>query len=267
MLHRLPAVADIMLTQEYLEFAQQVMSSHDKASKQAELDVSASMGEMLQNMQACLKQLCGSSAIQDPEAVAKRIAEKVTAMNMRSDKVLKDIEKDLALPVPAAKQNVILPDMLVDAKRHKASLIQAPTLYDTSANISTVALAWKEWCSGPAHRTIAQRVLEIKDHRHMPLGEQNSNLHKKNRHLPQLIESLISCGATADQAVNLMTQIAEHLQLSLDQIREGARLLASKTAKTDSDTVTAESPVMLGDFKAAVGWAYAQAALLHKQAA
>ncbi len=265
MLHRLPAVADLMLTQEYLEFAQQVMSSHDKASKQAELDVSASMGEMLQDMQACLKQLCGSSAIQDPEAVAKLIAEKVTAMNMSSDSVPKDSGEGLAFL--AAKQKVVLPDMLADAKRHKASLIQAPTLYDSSGSINTVALAWKEWCSGPAHRTIAQRVLEIKAHRHMSLGERNSNLHKKNRHLPQLIESLIGCGATADQAVNLMTQIAEHFQLSLDQIREGSRLLACKTAKTDSDTVTAESPVMLGDFKAAVGWGYAQAALLHKQAA
>ena len=66
------------------------MSSHDKANKQAELDVSASMGEMLQDMQACLKQLCGSSAIQDPEAVAKLIVEKVTAMNMSSDSVPKD---------------------------------------------------------------------------------------------------------------------------------------------------------------------------------
>ncbi|DBB00555.1 TPA: hypothetical protein ACH3X3_002254 [Trebouxia sp. C0006] len=114
-----------------------------------------------------------------------------------------------------------------------------------------------------AHTTIAQRVLESKAHRHMSLGEQNSNLHKKNRHLPQLIESLVGYGATADQAVSLMTQIAEHFQLSLDQIREGSRLLAVKTAKTDSDTVTAESLVTLGDFKAAVGWAYAQAALLH----
>ena len=35
-----------------------------------------------------------------------------------------------------------------------------------------------------------------------------------------------------------------------------------KTAKTDSDTVTGETPVTLGDFTAAVGWAYAQAALL-----
>ena len=121
-LHRLPAVANIMLTQEYLEFAQQVMSSHDKANKQAELDVSASMGEMLQDMQACLKQLCGSSsAIQDPEAVARLIAEKVTAMNMSSDSVPKDSGKALALPAPSAKQKVILPDMLADAKRHKAS--------------------------------------------------------------------------------------------------------------------------------------------------
>ncbi|DBB15867.1 TPA: hypothetical protein ACH3X3_004057 [Trebouxia sp. C0006] len=255
-LHKLPDVANIMLTQEYLEFAQQVMSSHDKANKQAEVDVSASMGEMLQDMQACLKQLCGSSAIQDPEAVAKLILDKVTAMNMSSDSMLKDSGKGLALPVVAAKQKVNLPDMLADAKRHKASLIQAPTLHDSSGSINTVALAWKEWCSGPAHRTIARRVLDIKAHRHMSLGERNSNLHKKNRHLPQLNEFLVGYGATADQAVNLMTQIAEHFRLSLDQIREGSRLLAGKTAKTDSDTVTAESLVTLGDFKAAVGWAY-----------
>ncbi|DBB08668.1 TPA: hypothetical protein ACH3X3_008204 [Trebouxia sp. C0006] len=255
-LHKLPDVANIMLTQEYLEFAQQVMSSHDKANKQAEVDVSASMGEMLQDMQACLKHLCGSSAIQDPEAVAKLILDKVTAMNMSSDSMLKDSGKGLALPVVAAKQKVVLPDMLADAKRHKASLIQAPTLHDSSGSINTVALAWKEWCSGPAHRTIARRVLDIKAHRHMSLGERNSNLHKKNRHLPQLNEFLVGYGATADQAVNLMTQIAEHFRLSLDQIREGSRLLAGKTAKTDSDTVTAESLVTLGDFKAAVGWAY-----------
>jgi len=261
-LHRLPAVANIMLTQEYLEFAQQVMSSHDKANKQAELDVSASMGEMLQDMQACLKQLCGSSAIQDPEAVARLIAEKVTAMNMSSDSMPRDSGQGLALPAPAAKQEVVLPDMLADAKRHKASLIQAPSLYDTSGSINTVALAWKEWCSGPAHTTIAQRVLEIKAHKHMSLGERNSNLHKKNRHLPQLIESLVGCGASADQAVNLMTHIAEHFQLSLDQVREGSRLLAIKTAKTGSDTLTAESPVTLGDFKTAVGCAYTELALL-----
>ena len=60
----------------------------------------------------------------------------------------------------------------------------------------------------------------------------------------------------------MMTQIAEHFQQSLDQIREGSRLLAGKTAKTDSDIATAESHVTLGDFKTAVGWAYAQVALL-----
>jgi len=261
-LHKLPAVATIMLTPEYLEFAQQVRSSHDKANQQAGLDVSATTGEILQDMQACLKQLCGSSAIQDPEAVARLIAEKMTAMNMSSDSVPRDSGKALALPAPVVKQKVILPDMLADAKRHKGSLIQAPSLYDTSGSINTVALAWKEWCSGPAQRTIAQRVLEIKAHKHMLLGERNSNLHKKNRHLPQLIESLVGYGATADQAVSLMTHIAEHFQLSLDQVREGSRLLAGKTAKTDSDTLTADSPVKLGDFKTAVGWALAQAALL-----
>jgi len=59
-----------------------------------------------------------------------------------------------------------------------------------------------------------------------------------------------------------MTHIAEHFQLSLDQVREGSRLLAIKTAKTASDTLTAESPVTLGDFKTAVGCAYTELALL-----
>jgi len=87
-------------------------------------------------------------------------------------------------------------------------------------------------------------------------------LHKKNRHLPQLIESLVGAGASAAQAINLMTHIAQQLQLSLDQVREGSRLLAGKTAESDSDSLTAESSVTLGDFKAAVGWAFAQVALL-----
>ncbi len=97
-----------------------------------------------------------------------------------------DEQDQWCTPKRNVHQKVILPDMLADAKRHKTSLIQAPSLYDTSGSINTVALAWKEWCSGPAQRTIAQRVLEIKAHKHMSLGERNSNLHKKNRHLPQL---------------------------------------------------------------------------------
>jgi len=147
----------------------------------------------------------------------------------------------------------------------RASLIQAPSLYDTSGSIKSVSLAWQEWTSGPAHSTIAQRVLEIKAHMHMSLGRRNTHLHKKNRHLPQLIESLVGAGASAAQAVNLMTHIARHFQLSLDQLREGSRLIAGRTAKIDSDTLTAESPVTLGDFKTTVGWAYAQVALLQAQ--
>lgn len=90
----------------------------------------------------------------------------------------------------------------------------------------------------------------------MSLGRCNTHQHKKNMHLPQLIESLVNAGVTAAQAVNLMTQIAQHFKLSLDQVREGSRLIAGRTAKTDSDTLTAETTVTLGDFKAAVGWAY-----------
>ncbi len=49
-LHRLPAVANIIMAQEYLDFAQQVMSSHDRADKQAEMDVSPALGDMLIEM-------------------------------------------------------------------------------------------------------------------------------------------------------------------------------------------------------------------------
>ncbi len=229
-LHRLPAVASIILTQEYLEFAQQVMSSHDKANKQAELDVSASMGEMLQDMQACLKQLCGSSAIGDPEAVARLIAEKISAMNISSDggSPSEDLEEVFALPSPVDRQGVVLSDRPAEAKRFKANLIQAPSLYDTSGSINAVLLAWEEWISGPAQTSIAQRVSEIKAHKHMSMGRRNVHLHQKNRHLPQLVESLINAGASSGDAVNLMTHIADHFQLTLDQMREGARMIEGK---------------------------------------
>ena len=39
-LHRLPAVANIICTREYSLFAQQIMSSHERANKQADMDVS-----------------------------------------------------------------------------------------------------------------------------------------------------------------------------------------------------------------------------------
>ena len=186
-----------MLTQEYLQFAQRVLSSHDKASKQAELDVSASMGEMLQDMHACLKQLCGSSAVEEPEAVARLIAEKVSAMNMSSGNVSGDVGEMLASPVPADRHGSVLPDTPAEAKRFKAALIQAPSLYNTSGSINTVSLAWQEWHCSHGHSSIAQRVSEIKAHKHMSMGRRNVHLHKKNRHLPQLIESLISTGATS----------------------------------------------------------------------
>ena len=50
-----------------------------------------------------------------------------------------------------------------------------------------------------------------------------------------------------------MEHIADHFQLSRDQVREGARLLAGKTAKGDGDSLTAETTVTLGQFKAALG--------------
>ncbi len=58
------------MTQEYVNFAQQVMASHDRANTQAEMVVSPAMGDMLTEMQGCLKQLCGNSVVGDPKAVA-----------------------------------------------------------------------------------------------------------------------------------------------------------------------------------------------------
>lgn len=43
-LHRLLAVANIIMTSVYLHFTQQIMASHDRANKQAEMDVSPAMG-------------------------------------------------------------------------------------------------------------------------------------------------------------------------------------------------------------------------------
>ncbi len=117
-LHRLPAAANIMLTQEYLHFAKQVLSSHDKANKQADLDVSASMGDMLTEMQACLKQLCGSSSVEEPEVVARLIAEKVTAMNTSSD--APSLQEDSLREVPA------LPSLVATCKPGPVSQGKAP---------------------------------------------------------------------------------------------------------------------------------------------
>ena len=202
----------------------------------------------------------GIAAVVEPEAVARFIAENISAMNISSNAA--DVQEDSlrgVLTRPGSMKQVTAPAS--GTERSRASL-QAPSLYDTSGSINSVSLAWQEWTSGPAHSTIAQRVLVIKAHKHMSLGRRNTHLHKKNRHLPQLIESLVGAGASAAQAINLMTHIAQQLQLSLDQVREGSRLLAGKTAKSDSDSLIAESSVTLGDFKAAVGWAFAQVALL-----
>ena len=243
------------MTQDYLHFAQQVMSSHDRANKQAELDVSPAMGHMLTEMQGCLKQLCGNSAVGNPEAVAQLIAEKVAAMNIGqgpgTTRLQANCDDVLALPAPvqmaAADAHVRLSPEVQD---FTSGLIMAPSLYDTSGSISSIPLAWSEWTHGPT--TIAERVKQIKAEPTLVLGRRNSSLHKKNRHLPQLIESLMHLGATEVSAVSLLVHIAESMSLTLDQMREGARLLASQTAKQDHHTLTAETTVSLGQYKQAV---------------
>lgn len=256
-MHRLPAVAAIIVTQEYLHFAREVVASHDKANMQAELDVAPAMGDMLADMQACLRQLCGASAVGDAETVAKLIAEKMASMNSCSAQGNPhDIAEKLRLSssasvvIPSPQQALTPPESRHEAKRQRATQIRAPALYDTTGSIKTVALAWQEWKCGPSG--IADRVSLVKADQSLALGARNSSLHKKNRHLPQLIEMFIRSGATAEQSVTLMTQIATHFDLTLDQMREGARLLNGKTAKSDCDTLTAETKVTVGHFRQAI---------------
>ena len=129
-------------------------------------------------------------------------------------------------------------------------------LYDTSGNISSVQLAWSKWTCGPT--TIAQRVRQIKADPTLVLGRRNSSLHKKNRHLPELIEPMMQSGADEGVAVSLAVQIADSMSLTLDQMREGARLLASQTAKQDTHPLTVETAVPLREYKQAVSWACQQ---------
>ncbi|DBA79242.1 TPA: hypothetical protein ACH3X1_009056 [Trebouxia sp. C0004] len=226
------------------------MTSHDRANKQAEMDVSLAMGDMLTEMQGCLKQLCGSSVVGDPEAVAQLIAEKVAAMNISpGPNGRQDSDVDvLALPAPdqaPAPEVHVAPS--AEAQACTTGMIQAPPLYNTSGNISSVQLAWSEWSFGST--TIAERVKKIKT---------DNTQHRKNRHLPQLIESMILAGASEATAVSLVVQMAEHMALTLDQMREGPRLLTSHTAKQDHHALTAETSIILRQYRQAVQWAHQQ---------
>ena len=224
------------------------------STDQKHINQPMSMGDMLTDMQDCLKQLCGNSAVGNPEAVAQLIAEKVATMNIR---VQDNCDDELCLPaavqVAAADTHVGLPS---EGQGFTINLIKAPTLYDTSGSISSIPLAWSEWSHGST--TIAERVKQIKADPTLVLGRRNSSLHKKNRHLPQLIESMMQLGATAIMAVNLLDDIAKSMSLSLDQMREGARLLAGKTAKQEHHTITAETTITLGQYRQAVQWAFQQ---------
>lgn len=53
-------------------------------------------------------------------------------------------------------------------------------------------------------------------------------------------------------AVSLLVQVADSMSLTLDQMREGARLVADHTAEQDYHTLTAEITVTLGQYRQAV---------------
>ena len=95
--------------------------------------------------------------------------------------------------------------------------------------------------SGPVEPPQLQRVRQIKADPTLVLGRRYSSLHKKNKHLPQLIESMMQSGADEGVSVSLAVQIADSMSLTLDQMREGARLLATHTAKQDIHPLAAET--------------------------
>ena len=82
---------------------------------------------------------------------------------------------------------------------------------DTASNLLGVACnQWVEVCGSV-----------LKSKLTLVLGRHKSSLHKKNRHLPQLIEAMIVLGSSEAMAVSLVVQIAESMSLTLDQMREG----------------------------------------------
>ncbi len=98
-MHMLPAVTNIMQTREYAEFADRVLATHDRAYI---LDISPTMREMLAEMQACLKQLCGIAACGHPDMMARLIAEMFAAINQAQPEVLNGeedpVDEVVALP-------------------------------------------------------------------------------------------------------------------------------------------------------------------------
>ena len=69
---------------------------------------------------------------------------------------------------------------------------------------------------------------------------------------------MILAGASEATAVSLVVHMAEHMALTLDQMREGARLLARHTVEQDHHALTAETNVILGQYRQAVQWAHQQ---------
>ncbi len=110
-------------------------------------------------MQGCLKQLCGNSAVGNPEAVAQLIAEKMAAMNISPSQNSCDDSLALSAPkqVTATEAQVAVRSEALD---FTSGLIVAPALYDTSSSISSIPLARSDWNHGST--TIAERVRQIK---------------------------------------------------------------------------------------------------------
>ena len=136
--------------------------------------------------------------------MAQLIADKMAAMIISPHhNIVQDSCDDvLALLAPvqmaAPKVNV---EFSTEAQGCNIRLIQAPALYHTSGNISSVRHAWSEWSYGST--TNAERVKQIKADTTLALNRRNSSLHEKSRHLPRLIQSMIQLGATEAIAISL----------------------------------------------------------------
>ena len=77
---------------------------------------------------------------------------------------------------------------------------------------------------------------------------------------------MIKLGAGEQTAVSFTAEIAEHMSLTLDQMTEGARLIAGRTSTQDQHVFTAETAIALGQYRQAVEWAYQQETAMWKTA-
>jgi hypothetical protein len=119
--------------------------------------------------------------------------------------------------------------------------IEIPLLF--SNQVKTIEGAWVEWTD-----VICPKLAALKADPTMKLGDRNVKALSKNRHLPEYIEKH---GEAAIAAIAALERAQSAHGLTLSQMRDAMRMLASKTA--DLSAIIHGSKVKLRDVAAALG--------------